>query len=155
MELEMVWEQMEMRGQVVVGLLEEMFGAGEGDEEGSDPEMGDEQEDSDDEGESFEEMDEEEESGSDDGSDDIDEPFEAEEFYSELGREGVSHGMEIDDPNDDNAPSSEEEEDPEADQNKSLSLATFDKRDGSAPKAQKRYVPFILCPVRSLILPPA
>lgn len=132
----MIWEQMEMRNAGVVDLLDEMFGgAGEEEEEGSDGEI-EEESDEDDEGEEGTEEEwermmaarggeldvdsegDEEEDGDSEGED---LPFEeSEPHFTALGGLPPSASMDVD------AAAEEEEEDPQADSTKDLSISSFD-----------------------------
>lgn len=134
MDLEMVWEQMEMRGQVVVDLLEEMFGGGDG-EEGEAEESGPEVE---------EEDSEEDEEDSEDGlgydleGEDEDEEEDSEEGeYGEVGEEsyGVlasgSNSMDVDSEEDEDE---QEKEDP----SRGLNLDNFDEPTEGSSRPQRR-----------------
>lgn len=144
MELEMVWEQMEMRSAIVVELLDEMFGGGDGEEEevDSNPE---EDDDEDDEGDS-DEMDfgldgEEEEDEEEEDSDEGDEYEQevGEESYRDLAT-GASL-MEVDSEEEDEEDEEDEDErtGPAFDSTKNLSLDSFDEpSEGSSSRPQRR-----------------
>lgn len=131
MEGEMVWEQMEMRGNVVVGLLSEMFGAG-GDQEGEDEEGGDEEEEDDESEGSVGDLEDEFMSGSEDDEEepDSDESGVQEDFVEEAAYfrkiAPAAAGAPDDEDDEDELVPGEDNEDPQADVNRSLSLATFD-----------------------------
>ncbi|GAA5983381.1 hypothetical protein JCM5350_003092 [Sporobolomyces pararoseus] len=154
MDAEMIWEQMELRGQTVDRMLDEMFGQEEDPEDDEDMDgMFDDEDEEDEEGE---EEDEEElegfgMNGEAEDHDDEDE-FESEEaeseYYRRLG-EGKEEGLDSEDP----AFASEEEEeveaeehaqdetkqDPLADEQQGLSLDNFDgEGEGKRSRPSKR-----------------
>lgn len=129
----MIWEQMEMRSGVVVELLDEMFGGAE-EEEGSGDEGEIEGEDDEDEemmegeddwgammGEGSEDEDDEDEESDENEGEEI--PFEEEEPH--FRKLGGPEGMNFDD--------EPEEEDPQADATKDLSIDSFDKPGSGRP----------------------
>lgn len=135
MDPEMIWEQMEMRAGVVVELLEEMFGGGDEDDEGQDPEGSDGSDGSEGEMDGIDgEDDDESDSDGDDDDDDDDASegsfHEEEPYFSELGPAGAT----LSDPVEPDA--DDEPVDPLADENAGLTLDTFDS-PGSG--RQRRY----------------
>ncbi|BGP44298.1 U3 snoRNP protein [Rhodotorula kratochvilovae] len=168
MDAEMVWEQMELRGRTVDGLMEEMFGQGDEEDDG---EEGFDFDDEDGEGgEELEDEDEDDEMSAGEGED-LPEAAE-EEYYRRLGEgkeegldsEDVSfEGMEDDFPEDDDeeeeeapapapkkgkaaakkkgkaaAPAAAAEDDADADGTRALTLDNFDGEAGSKGRAARR-----------------
>ncbi|GAA6048117.1 U3 small nucleolar RNA-associated protein MPP10 [Rhodotorula toruloides] len=132
MDAEMIWEQMELRGQTVNGLMEEMFGQGEEDEgEEGEGGFGSDEEDEGEEGEfgqDFEDEDEMEDGsdGEDDEDIDFDDLPEAakEEYYRRLGE-----GDEEEETEDEEGEGEERQEpqaDPLTDETSGLTLDNFD-----------------------------
>ncbi|GAA5891962.1 hypothetical protein JCM8208_002952 [Rhodotorula glutinis] len=96
MDAEMVWEQMELRGRTVDGLMEEMFG--QGDDEEEDDEGFDFDEGEDDEGGARQEDEDEESSEGEDLDDDGEDlPQAAEEAYCRRLGEGKEEGLDSED----------------------------------------------------------
>ncbi|CEQ38573.1 SPOSA6832_00018 [Sporobolomyces salmonicolor] len=148
MDAEMIWDQMELRGQTVDGLLDEMFGEGdeEGEGEGEDGEFDDEESEGEemdglgmgregDEGEEgSDDGDEEEEGeegdlegfgGEEDGEEEGDEPY-----YRRLG-DGKEEGLASDD-----TLLGQGEADPLADETKGLNLDNFDGEGKGGKRAR-------------------
>ncbi|GAA5894260.1 hypothetical protein JCM5296_004697 [Sporobolomyces johnsonii] len=152
MDAEMIWEQMELRGQTVDSLLDEMFGEGDDEddeEEGEDDEFDDEDGEGEEmdgfgmggeEGESeegSEDDDEEEEEegeegdfegfeGGEDGEEEGDEPY-----YRRLG-EGKEEGL----ASDDTLLGQQGENDPLADETRGLNLDNFDGEGKGGKRAR-------------------
>lgn len=136
MDNEMIWEQMELRGKTVDGLMEAMFGQKDEDdeegEEGASDEEGDE--------EGFEGLGEDGKMYGDDGEseeeeedeevdfDDIPEA-EKEEYYRKLGG--------ADDDDDDEAAAPDAAADPLADESSALTLDNFDGESGRKSKSRR------------------
>ncbi|EMS24877.1 U3 small nucleolar RNA-associated protein MPP10 [Rhodotorula toruloides NP11] len=131
MDAEMIWEQMELRGQTVNGLMEEMFGQGEEDEgEEGEGEFGSDEEEEGEEGEFGQELEDEDEveEGSDAEDDediDFDDLPEAakEEYYRRLGE---GEDGETEDEEDEGEERQEPQADPLTDETSGLTLDNFD-----------------------------
>jgi U3 small nucleolar RNA-associated protein MPP10 len=152
MDSEMIWEQMELRGQTVDRMLGEMFGQEEDQEDDEDDMF-----DDDGEGEGGEEDESEDEElegfGLNGGDDEIEgesgdgEDFESEEaeaeYYRRLG-EGKEEGLDSEDPafasdGDEEEPEAEAQGDALADEQKGLSLDNFDgEGNGKRSRPSKR-----------------
>lgn len=151
MDDEMIWEQMELRGKTVDGLMEAMFGQKDDeDEEGASGEEGFDEDDEDEEGfegladggESDEEDGEEEEE--DDDEIDFDDLPEAakEEYFRKLGGgdedEDEGEDDEGEDGEDDDAEDGPAQgADPLADESSGLTLDNFDGESGSKSKSRR------------------
>ncbi|GAA5923512.1 rRNA-processing protein MPP10 [Sporobolomyces koalae] len=154
MDAEMIWEQMELRGQTVDRMLDEMFGQEDADAEDDEDGIFDE-EDEEDEDEEDEETEDFGDFGNDSASDEVEhdpEQLEADtedeeeaEYFRRLG-EGKEEGLDSEDPAfdvDDAAMESEDESeernDPLADDQKRLSLDNFDgEAKGKRQRPSKR-----------------
>lgn len=154
MDAEMVWEQMELRGQTVDRMMDEMFGQEEDEDEDEDGMFEDEEG----EGSEEDEMEgfdmtaegESEEEEFDDGEEGQSEEAAEVEYYRRLG-EGKEEGLDSEDPlldlDEDEEGSAEEADDQEqaddtlADEQKGLSLENFDgEGKGKRARPTKRLV---------------
>lgn len=156
MDAEMVWEQMELRGQTVDRMLDEMFGQEEGPEDDDDLEgMFDEEEaDEDDSGEeelegfgrNSQEDDDESEAEDDDAAGEDESEVAQAEYFRRLG-EGKEEGLDSEDPafaSDDQSDAEGElqgdvEHDALTDEQRGLSLDNFDgEGKGKRSRPSKR-----------------
>ncbi|GAA5834951.1 hypothetical protein JCM3766R1_002051 [Sporobolomyces carnicolor] len=149
MDAEMIWEQMELRGQTVDRMLNEMFGQEEDQDDDEDMEgmfdedAEEEDEDEEDESEGLEgaEFPDDDEESAAEGEGSQSEEADA-EYYRRLG-EGKEEGLDSEDPafasDDDDEDREPEADDPQADDQKSLSLDNFDgDGKGKRPRPSKR-----------------
>ncbi|GAA5860304.1 hypothetical protein JCM8547_003457 [Rhodosporidiobolus lusitaniae] len=125
MDPEMIWEQMELRGRTVDGLMEEMFGqTEEGEEEGEEGEGGEfEFDGEEEEGEEGSSEGEEEEGSEDDGEEP---PTPEEEEYFRRLASGEAEEDEDEEESEEDEQEQQELEDPEADATRGLTLDNFD-----------------------------
>lgn len=145
----MIWEQMELRGQTVNGLMEEMFGQGEEDEgEAGEGEFGSDEEEEGEEGEFGQELEDEDEveEGSDAEDDediDFDDLPEAakEEYYRRLGE---GEDGETEDEEDEGEERQEPQADPLTDETSGLTLDNFDGDRKGKKRRTERCVRAIL-----------
>lgn len=140
MDNAMIWEQMELRGKTVDGLMEAMFGQKDDDEdEGEEGASDEEDEDGDEEGfEGLENGDMYGESDEEDGEEDDEVDFddipeaEKEEYYRKLGG-----GEDDEDDEDDEAGAPDAAADPLADESSALTLDNFDGESGRKSKSRR------------------
>ncbi|GAA5966736.1 hypothetical protein JCM8115_002795 [Rhodotorula mucilaginosa] len=144
MDNEMIWEQMELRGKTVDGLMEAMFGqkdeddeegaSDEGDEEGAEEGFEGLEEDGGMYGESDEEDEEEEDEEVD--FDDIPEA-EKEEYYRKLGGGDDDEEDDDEEEEDDEPAAPDAAADPLADESSALTLDNFDGESGRKSKSRR------------------